>query len=206
MATGYTAKLHDGEPETFKEFVWHCARAFGALVELRDDFKAPIPKELEPYDYHQKALSRAKEELVEAKKMTLEEAGEKASEFYFEMLRDRYESKVKKTEIRLRYEARLAEVKAWIPPSSEHQGLKDFMIEQIEKSIDFDCKDYSWETDLELESAEDYLARHIAQAEKDIEYHTQHWQEELDRTASRNAWIRELRNSIGNPLTAAPSS
>jgi len=37
MPTGYTADLNDGKQVTFQEFTMKCARAFGALIEMRDD-------------------------------------------------------------------------------------------------------------------------------------------------------------------------
>ena len=44
MPIGYTSKLHDGD-QPFNEFIMSCARAFGALVTMRDDPNdAPIPE------------------------------------------------------------------------------------------------------------------------------------------------------------------
>ena len=63
MPTGYTAELMEkGEP--FNRFVMRCARAFGALIDLRDaQMDAPIPEKFEPSDYHVKALAKALAEL-----------------------------------------------------------------------------------------------------------------------------------------------
>ena len=36
MPTGYTHELHEGEEISFEKFVMSCARAFGALVLMRD--------------------------------------------------------------------------------------------------------------------------------------------------------------------------
>ena len=61
MPTGYTAKIADGQ--TFEEFILSCARAFGALVEMRDEpADAPIPEEFKPSAYHttQIGVARAK--------------------------------------------------------------------------------------------------------------------------------------------------
>jgi hypothetical protein len=47
MPTGYTAPIADGM--TFEQFALGCARAFGALVTMRDEpSDAPIPERLEP--------------------------------------------------------------------------------------------------------------------------------------------------------------
>lgn len=46
MPTGYTADLMEKGME-FKPFVLQCARAFGALITMRDDsLDAPSPKSL----------------------------------------------------------------------------------------------------------------------------------------------------------------
>ena len=34
----------------------------------------------------------------------------------------------------------LKDVQKWHPPTTEHKGIKDFMIDQIEKTIDSDCE------------------------------------------------------------------
>ena len=44
MPTGYTYDLYDGKDIEFPDFVMKCARAFGALIEIRDDpMDAAIP-------------------------------------------------------------------------------------------------------------------------------------------------------------------
>ena len=59
MPTGYTAKLME-QGQTFPEFIMSCARAFGALIMMRDDpANAPIPEKFEPSDYHVRALKKA---------------------------------------------------------------------------------------------------------------------------------------------------
>ena len=37
MPTGYTAEILNGEIKTFPEFAKKCARAFGAMIHMRDD-------------------------------------------------------------------------------------------------------------------------------------------------------------------------
>ncbi|VTR91619.1 unnamed protein product [Gemmata massiliana] len=34
----------------------------------------------------------------------------------------------------------LEHVRAWEPPSTDHENLKQFMIDQLRESIDFDCR------------------------------------------------------------------
>ena len=59
----YTYELVD-KKLTFPQFAMRCARAFGALIEMRDDsMDAPIPDEFSPSDYHVKAKAKAEETL-----------------------------------------------------------------------------------------------------------------------------------------------
>lgn len=73
MPTGYTADLMEKGME-FKPFVLQCARAFGALITMRDDsLDAPIPEKFEPDDYHIKKLAEAIQEQKRLQSMTDDE-------------------------------------------------------------------------------------------------------------------------------------
>jgi len=70
MPTGYTATLME-KNQTFPEFIMGCARAFGALIMMRDDPNdATIPDKFEPSDYHAKGIIKAREKLAKLKAMT----------------------------------------------------------------------------------------------------------------------------------------
>lgn len=57
MPTGYTAGVKDGTVTDFKAFVMQCARAFGALIDMRDDpSDVPIPKSFAPSSYGKNIL------------------------------------------------------------------------------------------------------------------------------------------------------
>ena len=49
MPTGYTLDLYNGKDITFEEFVLKCARAFGALIDMRDEpcllYTSPSPRD-----------------------------------------------------------------------------------------------------------------------------------------------------------------
>ena len=116
MPTGYTAKLMDGG-QTFQDFIMRCARAFGALVEMRDSPNdTPVPEKFEPSDYHANCLRESHEKLARLKDMTEMErmsfgSAEKAAEI------QRFEQWIEKD---LGENARLAvmaeQVKAWQDP------------------------------------------------------------------------------------------
>jgi len=60
MPTGYTYPVVEGKITEFSDFALSCARAFGALITMRDDpHDTPIPETFEPSDYNAKKLAEA---------------------------------------------------------------------------------------------------------------------------------------------------
>lgn len=198
MPTGYTSDIAKGI--SFYDFTMLCARAFGACISMRDEpFNAPIPDEFKPSDYHVKNLESLQAELKTLKEMPLDEAGKRAETEYKEQLVSIERRLAEKNSLRGKYSAMLAEVNRWTPPSPDHVELKSFMVKQITQSIDFDC-DTSY-TAKELEnlrpkSAEVWRADRLATVISQIQYHTEHNQEEIDRANSRTLWVKQLRKSL----------
>lgn len=196
MPTGYTSEIANGI--SFEKFVLRCARAFGALVEMRDEsMDAPIPKKFEPSDYHTKELQKAKEKLKRCRAMTMEQAREEADKEYEKNLAA-HERAIKKMEtLKAKYEDMLAKVRAWVPPSKDHQELKNFMEKQIEDSISFDCNlRYYEENPPEKITGADWKKMRIENAQDNIAYHTKEQADETGRSVSRSKWVQQLRESL----------
>jgi hypothetical protein len=194
MPTGYTAEIANGI--TFNRFAWSCARAFGALVTMRDDpADAPIPERFEPSDWNAKQLTKARDRLATLRVMSIEDATANAKAEYDEAVKSHRAQLAEKQALSNKYHAMLAEVVKWEPPTPEHQGLKDFMVEQIRQSIDWDCDTKYMHVPLLL-PAKAWLAQRIAAAERDIAYHEKQHAEEVERTEQRNAWLSALRTSL----------
>jgi len=194
MPTGYTLDLYDGKNITFKEFVMKCARAFGALISMKDEsLNAPIPEHLEPSDYHLKEIEKAKKRLEEVNRWDEDRAEQEADRVYEKALKKRKEFIKKNSAIRKRYEDMLAKVLKWEPPSSDHENLKQFMIQQLKDSIKFDC--YTPEMPRRL-SGEEYKQQEINNALSNIEYHSKEYAEEVDRVQRNNKWLQLLRDSL----------
>jgi hypothetical protein len=194
MPTGYTSAVKDGKA-TFGQYVWHCARAFGALVMVRDEpHDAPIP-EFEPSSHYQERAAKARAEIA-----TLETMSDSALEVHVGELRmtTRLEN-VKRTEThkleRHRYEAMLAEARAWTAPSSDHVGLRDFMISQLTISISFDCGSGPYLA-TEPGPAGDWRTERIARLREDVARYEKNHSEEVERTTSRNGWVGKLKASV----------
>lgn len=203
MPTGYTSDLYEGKDIEFPDFVMKCARAFGALIEMRDDpMDAPIPEEFKPSSYHTEQLNKAEADVVRIKSWDDTEADRQAQLAYERAQREYEEAQADKAAMRARYEAMLAKVKAWQPPTSKHQGLKDFMVKQLEESIDVDC--YTTYPELpEPLTGSAYKEQQLKAARWQVSYHTEHGEDEVRRAAGRTNWVRALRQSLTESSDAA---
>ncbi len=196
MPTGYTAPVQDGI--TFEQFVLRSARAMGALIMLRDEpMDAPIPDRFEPSDYHSKALKKAEERLAWLIQMPSAEA-EREAKKQFEEKQEFTARMIKQSnEILAKYDAMLEQVRAWTPPTPDHEGLKEFMVRQLVESIDFDCDTRYWENEAPvLLSAEAWKQGQIQSEERSVVYHREEYCKEVERTEARNDWLRALRESL----------
>lgn len=203
MPTGYTAKLHNGEEQTFPEFVMSCARAFGALITMRDDpADAEIPDEFKPSDYHVRELEKARERLSEVEGWTFDQVSSAAEEDFQKRLRYWRELCTTKAARQARYAAMLRQVGQWTPPTEEHVELKKFMLDQLQTSIDFDCNYALKQAVPEHVSPELYRQQRIEKAQRDIAYHEKEQAGEAERARNRTAWVRALRSSLGPVGTA----
>ena len=184
------------EGQAFPEFVLLCARAMGATIMMRDEpLDAPIP-EFEPSDYSSKRLAEARAELDRLIAMTGDERlafGQKKRDEAIERAK-RYLEKDATENARL-IEMR-DQVSAWHPPTPDHVGLKEFMLDQI--NISMNRTDY-WESEITTAEGSDpgeYYDNSVTRANRDIEYHTKGDREERERTAARNKWVKELVASV----------
>lgn len=196
MPTGYTAAIKDGI--TFDQFILRCARAFGPLISMRDDpLDTPIPETLTASTYH---LDRLKEDtatrfdllaMSDAEVQALLDADyAKEVAEYERMIAD-------KDELRQRYTSMIEQVKAWQPPTDDHAPLKQFMESQLAESIKHDCNVHG-EPPVKKTVGE-YRDERVSRLDWSIDYHNKEQAQEDARTASRNAWLQQLRASIAQP-------
>lgn len=194
MPTGYTADL---EGVTFPQFALRCARAFGALITLRDEaFDALIPDCIKPFKYHLIALQESIESLVDIDSWDKAEAELEWKANYARAVENR-EAQLKNSDgTRKRYENMIACVEDWTPPTEDHQGLKDFMLKQLRESIKFDCLGENDFPMPQAQSGQEYKHSRLCEALQDIEYHAKKYRKELTRSRERTEWIRNLRSSL----------
>jgi len=196
MPTGYTADIKDGI--SFETFALNCARAFGACVTLRDEPGGGenIPDEFAPSDYHVKAVQKAHDELATLLAMPEQEQERAAAKSWDDAETSRIMRLEDKRKQREAYEAMLAKVNAWTPPTLEHVGLHEFMLSQIAQSIDFDCGgDYDKEPTPRM-TGDQWASERAARLNRDIGYHEKEHAAEVQRAESRTAWVKALRSAL----------
>jgi hypothetical protein len=193
MPTGYTAAVEDGTITELEPFALRCARAFGALISMRDDaMDAPLPDEIKPFSsYYQQEAMRLADELGALEAMSLEEcalaqdtaiaAAKKSSEEYVAELAQR----------NARHSAMAEKVRAWSPPA-ELGGLKAFMLEQLTISM---SGPYVPEVPNPLPCGE-WKASRMAELHERLERARKHLADEATRLREANEWLALLRASL----------
>ena len=203
MPTGYTEGIINGKIETFQEFAKQCMRAFGATIHMRDE---SMDKEYEPRtpsDYHIKALEKAKEKLKQVESLTDTELIEMRTKELEESKKYHLESIAKAKNARAKLEKFLAQAIEFKAPTPDHEGLRKFMIEQLQSTIDFDGKtDYHDEVLAEIQmelkniDAKQIRCSMIDDANEDIAYHLKIHEEDIKSCAESNTWVETLLNSL----------
>lgn len=194
MPTGYTAAIKDGI--SFEDFAMRCARGMGALIMMRDEpMNAPVPHEFKPGRYHSDELNKLLAKRERIKLMSAEDCSVAASEDHRRSVGYIKERTDEADALCASYQSMLHQVRGWEPPTADHEGLKRFMVEQIESSLRFDSPSYR-DSEPELLGGEEWRKRESGQVEKDIAYHEDEHAKEVERTNQRNSWVAALRASL----------
>lgn len=202
MPSGYTAVFEKRDDVTFSEFVWQCARGMGALIHMRDDsMDAKIRMPGSSDTYHQDNLKKAVDSLAEYSTMSLERAQVQMNKEYATSEKHAREAMKEHAVLRKRFNKMLNQVKAWTPPTVDHENFKKFMTDQLTQSIEWDCNDSYYLEQLERphQSAKEWLNDQIAEAKHDIEYHTKHLADQMKCDKSKIDWLEALMSSVPLP-------
>ena len=165
--------------------------------------EALLGLEVTAVEIDRKALEKAKEKLKQAETFTDAELIEMRTKQLEESKKYHLESIAKTKVVRAKLEEFLAKAIEFKVPTPEHEGLRKFMIEQLQLTIDFDGKtnyhdEALPEIQMELKNIDANQIRFsmIADANKDITYHLKNHKEELKRCADSNAWVEKLLSSL----------
>ena len=205
MPTGYTADLVEGD-QSFEDFALQCARAFGACMHQRDapsGDKPTVPEKTESYALT--ALVKARDAWNAAKAMTLKEAHEQALEEYTNRRAEYINAIEKKRVVRDRVNLMLVKANEYVPPTEEHIGHKNFMIEQLQSTFDHDGNDDYYVRNLrdhKLLTPDEHRDQLIEFADNDIKYYANKVVEESKRENTQGSWLLDLYKALGVEYTS----
>jgi len=198
MPTGYTSVIGEKNNVKFREYALRCARGFGALVEMRDEsMEVKIPKKFTPHPYYKQELEKATKKLEEITTIDNHAIELRIEKEYDEALRNYVQSLQETAKLVGKYVGMREESKKWQPPTKDHKGLKDFMVSQLESSINHDC-DVSYREIPKKPTVTEYKAKVVDSAKHDVEYHQKEWDSEIKRANERTEWVKQLYASL-NP-------
>jgi hypothetical protein len=185
------------EGASFPEFAMDCARAFSPLISLRDDSEAPIPDKIEPYTKaSEEMLHEARTRKAEVEAMTTGEAEQAA-----EMEVASYEQRMNELRRELadaagKLRAMRAEVGRWSPPSSEHEPLKQYMLDQLDREIEWQTRDVT-DDELQRIEGEEWRRRMLTKLDAEIMRAENEIAEKQRAAEFATRWLTELRASLG---------
>lgn len=196
MPTSYTAPIQDGTITTLRDFAMLCAREFGATISMRDaPLDTQIPERFEPSGHNQRLLVKARARLVKLQEMSPIQAQREMQQEYSAAMaqwRDRTWEHARQS---VRYKNMVDQVKAWSAPTKEHVELKEFMLGQLEGSIEFDLGG-RWFTMPRLNRWPNWLRAHIDATKREIEFFARQAREDQARADSDTQWVQALRASL----------
>lgn len=198
MPTGYTSLILEKPETTFEQFAMRCAKAFGACIEMRDDpIDAEIP-EFKPSQCVMDSLDSAKKKLEQAMGYQDYQWRDMHEEEIQDGLRRREESRQKDQNERKLFESMMEQVRAWKPPTDEHVGLKEFMLKQLAESLPEMRTDEWYERYSPIETDLAKFKKFRIEILRDsVNYYEKVLQGERERAESRNLWVKQLRESLG---------
>lgn len=205
MPTGYTAYIEDGDITTGKEFLKLCTRAFGVAIDQKDDpLSAPTKTKFEPSQYYIDAYNNACAALRDAKSTSFNEAKLRLINKHHKKVEDCKKCAEKYSDLRNKYLKVRHEVEAWTPPTSEHDGLKKFALEQIDmcipsvESIDEFINKSKEPLDLSEEAVIEFIKNNIAQCKDSVEYYEKSMNAEYERAHEKQEWMDKFLSSLEN--------
>lgn len=200
MPTGYTAALHDGE-QSFEDYALGVARGFGALIMMRDaPADAEIPDVFEPGDYYVKRVADLRSELDAVSNMSDARLAQVQADEITEAEERLAAFRAERDARRTRYEAMLARARAYEPPTPDHVGLKETMVQQLVQSIDFDCGGRYEPAVSPALPLDEYRAARVTKAGDDLTCAIKSLEEEQERADGRTAWVQALRESLRSEI------
>ena len=198
MPTGYTYFIENGDISTGAEFLKKCIRNFGCCIDQREEpLSSPLITDIKPTSYYKEQYESSLKKLEEFRTKTVAEISEimhndKQNELISkrsylsrqELLREKY-LKVRK------------EVEQWIPPTKDHEGIKEFALEQIDMCMptESDLND----TRNRIKELEESVSTNGAEDSITFLYETLNSYTKILNTTSKR-WMRK-KNDVQNEVS-----
>lgn len=203
MPTGYTSYINDGKITNGADFLKLCTRAFGVAVDLKDEsLFVPTPEHFEPDPYYKESYEKAVNKRDKYRKMTLNEARQDFINQAIENINSAREHLKNIIEENDKYQAVKNEIMDWIPPTSEHEKLKEYAINQLDISMNSEdtIKYYEEEADKRFDDNDkavaEYLNRKREMTEGNVVRSYQKWQENIKAAEEKNLWMKQFLDSL----------
>ena len=203
MPTGYTSYIYDGKITNGADFLKLCTRAFGIAVDIKDEnLSVATPNHFEPDPFYEEMYKKAVSKRNKYKRMTIDEARQEFVEKEIKSLNFSKEYLSKMTEENDRDESVRIEVKKWIPPTSKHEKLKEFALNQLnismnsKDSIDF----FRTGADKKIDDSEENIINYLYEmqeiCEREVIRSYKKWQENIKETEEKNLWMKQFLDSL----------
>lgn len=199
--TGYTSQLIERNLD-FKQFALVCARAFGAFVEIRDEpLSSPLPDKItSDVSYEEERLSETKESLKRLTKMNKRQRIKYIKDKDVEYYNFIQNELVKDAKLIRQLTPVLIDAEKWEAPTSEHDGLKQFILSQLRGELE----SANWSFDYYIKALNEtkntnYLERFndiLTRLKEDVERYDETIKDIIDRTENKNTWYQDLVSSL----------
>lgn len=187
--TSYTSGVESGEVTSLKDFLIICVGG-ADCQDFSDSFLDKYEKSVMDLDIAQKlTIDEARAEMEEDYKKSVDYALSKLGEY---------------EETNHRLSAMRDKVIAWVPPTDEHKGLKEFALKQIRISmlpteiIDMYKRESTAVLDVSEEAVRAYIDRQIKFCEKRVLTAKGEWEAETARAKNYIEYVAQLINSFDN--------
>jgi hypothetical protein len=200
MPTGYTACILEGAD--FKTFAMRCMRAFGAAAHMRDE---PLDKPYEPRKpsaYHDEQLLELRAKFAELKDLDPEARLASALQEYHKKRIALEQEIAGRRANKEKLDAMLRQVKAFHPPSQEHEEFKKFMSKQIIVSESDGDASYcerelkTLKMPMSIADGEQWFEQEKESIVKGIAYHTGEAAKDSSGCKKQNEWASQAIRAI----------
>lgn len=203
MPTGYTAYIEDGNITTGKEFLKLCLREFGIAVDMRDEpLSVPVPAHFEPDEWYKNHYMNMVKKLKESESLTFEEVKLRRQREHDKEVKSARRIIAQMTEVNERYKQIRKQIEAWTPPTEDYNGIKQFAIDQIEKSMnpedhfDYYQKIIDEPFDDSDEAVREYMVRHLADLQNAAERSKRNYEKAIARANEKTEFMKVFLESL----------